>query len=67
MDTWFGFEINTEESVALQLLRVLGMEEAVEGAEFVAGMLPTLVYSSREQGGRGVSRFGVMTGFRAGA
>lgn len=67
MDTWFGFEINTEESVALQLLRVLGMEEAVEGAELVVGMLLTLVYISREQGGREVSRFGVMTGFRAGA
>lgn len=67
MDTWFGFEINTEESIALQLLGVLGMEEAIEGAELVAGMLPKLVYGSREQGGRGVSRFGVMTGFRAGA
>ncbi len=67
MDKWFGFEINTEESIALQLLRVLGMEEAVEGVELVVGMLLTLLYSSREQGGRGVSRFGVMTGFRAGA
>lgn len=65
MDTWFGFEISTEESVPLQLLRVLGME-VVGGAELIVGMLPTLVYSSREQGGR-VSRFGVMTGFRAGA
>ncbi len=34
------------------------MEEAVEGAELVVGMLLTLLYSSREQGGRGVSRFG---------
>lgn len=51
MDTWFGFDMSTEESVVLQLLRVLGIEEVVEGAELMAGMLPTLVYSSREQGG----------------
>lgn len=51
MDTWFGFEISTEESVPLQPLRVLGMEEVVGGAEHIVGMLPTLVYSSREQGG----------------
>lgn len=51
MDRWFGFDISTEESVGLPMLRVLWIEEVVRGAELIVGMLPTLVYGFREQGG----------------
>lgn len=51
MDTWFGFEINTEESVALQLLMVIGLEQVVDGAKLIEAMLLPFPYSSRERDG----------------
>lgn len=49
MDTWFGFEISTDESVALQLLKAIVLEQMVDGAELIEAMLSPFPYNSRER------------------
>lgn len=51
MDKWFGFDISTEESVALKQLKAKGLEQVVDGAELSEAMLSPFLYNSRERDG----------------